>query len=154
MTKPRSHICKDLNPGSPTWMVLHGCWEDVRTLNPLVSALDPTAGPSPPPLWSPGAPWWSEKPLRPHLRHGHTWDRWVPLKARGPAAGEPTRTGGSRRARKSSLSPAASPPAAVGTSSHLPLSATTLAGGAQEGTGPGILPQRTRTLGEGARAVL
>lgn len=99
MTYPRSHICKDLNPGSPTWMVLQGCWEDVRAwdqdLEPSVSALYPTTGPSPPPPWSPGAPWWSEKPLWPHLRHGHTWDRWVPLEARGPAAGEPTRTGGS-----------------------------------------------------------
>lgn len=76
MTYPRSYICKDLNPGSPAWMVLQGCWEDVRTwdqdLEPSVSALDPTTGPSPPPPWSPGAPWWLEKPLRPHLRRGPT----------------------------------------------------------------------------------
>lgn len=103
MTYPRSHICKDLNPGSPAWMVLQGCWEDVRTwdqdLEPSVSALDPTTGPSPPLLGALAPPGGRRShcgptsvaappPSRPHLGQ-------VPLKARGPAAGEPTRTGGS-----------------------------------------------------------
>lgn len=114
--KPRSHICKDLNPGSPTGMVLQGCWEDGRTWGPgpgtLLFLLSTQLQGLPSPSWSPWRPLVvgeaiAAPPSWPHL--GQVGPSESPRTSHWGAHQD----GGSGRARKPSPSPAAHPGSAT-----------------------------------------